>query len=50
MIPCIMPTSLVGMPGCPFLAPLLEPFSPLTLYTVIFGPPLFRMSLVTSIT
>jgi hypothetical protein len=26
MIPCVMPVSLVGTSGCPFLAPLLEPF------------------------
>jgi hypothetical protein len=50
MIPCVMPASLVGTYGCPFLAPLLELFSPLTLYTVTFGPPLFRVCLVTSIT
>jgi hypothetical protein len=33
-----------------FLAHLLEPFNPLTSYIVTFGPPLFRVSLVTSIT
>jgi hypothetical protein len=49
MIPCVMPASLVGTSDCPFLAPLLAPFSPLTLYTGTFGPPLFRVSLVTSI-
>jgi hypothetical protein len=49
MTPCVMPASLVGTFGCPFLAPLLEPFSPLTSYTVTFEPPLFRVSLVTSI-
>jgi hypothetical protein len=36
-----MPASLVGTSNCLFLAPLLEPFSPLTSYTVTFGPPLF---------
>jgi hypothetical protein len=50
MIPCVMPTSLVGTSHCPFLAPLLESFNPLTSYTLTFGPPLFRVSLVTSIT
>jgi hypothetical protein len=48
MIPYVMPASLVSMSSCPFLAHLLEPFSPLTSYTVTFGPPLFRVSLVTS--
>jgi hypothetical protein len=47
---CVMPASLVDTSNCPFLAPLIEPFSPLTSYTVTFGPPLFRVSLVTSIT
>jgi hypothetical protein len=28
-----MPVSLVGMSGCPFLAPLLEPFDHLTSFT-----------------
>jgi hypothetical protein len=42
MIPCVMPVSLVDTSSCPFLAPLLEPFSPLTSYTVTFGPPLFE--------
>jgi hypothetical protein len=50
MIPCVMPVSLVDTSDRPFLAPLLEPFSSLTSYTVTFGPPLFRVSLVTSIT
>jgi hypothetical protein len=50
MIPCVMPANLVRTSGCPFLARLLEPFNPLTSYTVTFGPPLFRESLVTSIT
>jgi hypothetical protein len=50
MIPCTMPTSLVDTFGCSFLAPLLESFNPLTSYIVTFGPPLFRVSLVTSIT
>jgi hypothetical protein len=50
MIPCVMPASLVDTSSCPFLAPLLEPFNPLTSYTMTFGPPLFRVSLVTSIT
>jgi hypothetical protein len=50
MIPCVMLASLVGTSGFPFLAPLLELFNPLTLYTVTFGPPLFQVSLVTSIT
>jgi hypothetical protein len=49
MIPCVMHASLVGTPDCPFLAPP-ELSSPLTSYTVTFGPPLFRVSLVTSIT
>jgi hypothetical protein len=43
MIPCGMPASLVGTCGCPFLDPLLEPFNPLTSFTVTFGPPLFRV-------
>jgi hypothetical protein len=38
MIPCVMPGSLVGTSSCPFLAPLLLPFSPLTSYTLTFGP------------
>jgi hypothetical protein len=50
MIPYVIPASLVGSSGCPLLAPLLKPFSPLTSYTVTFGLPLFRVSLVTSIT
>jgi hypothetical protein len=50
MIPCVMPANLVRTSDCPFLARLLEPFNPLTSYTVTFGPPLFRESLVTSIT
>jgi hypothetical protein len=41
MIPCAMPTSLVGTSGCPFLTPLLELFSYLIFYTVTFGPPMF---------
>jgi hypothetical protein len=49
MIPCVMPAILIGTFGCPFLAPLPEPFSPLTLYNVTFAPPLFQVSLVTSI-
>jgi hypothetical protein len=40
-LPYVMPASFVGTSGCPFLAPLLEPFSPLTSYTVTFGPLLF---------
>jgi hypothetical protein len=50
MIPCVMLGSLVGTSSCPFLAPLLLSFSPLTLYTLTFGPLPFRVSLVTSIT
>jgi hypothetical protein len=50
MIPCVMPASLADTSDCPFLAPLLEPFSHLTSYTVTFGHPLFQVSLVTSIT
>jgi hypothetical protein len=41
MIPCAMLTSLVGTSSCPFLAHLLESFSPLTSFTMTFGPPLF---------
>jgi hypothetical protein len=41
MTPCAMPASLVDMSGCPFLAPLLESFDPLTPHTVTSGPPLF---------
>jgi hypothetical protein len=44
MILYVMPTSLVGTSGCPFLTPLLEPFSPLTSYTVTFGPPVLSVS------
>jgi hypothetical protein len=38
MIPCVMPVSLVSTSDCPFLAPPLELFSPLTSYTVTFRP------------
>jgi hypothetical protein len=41
MIPCVMPICLVGTSGCPSLAPPLELFSPLTLYTVTLGPLMF---------
>jgi hypothetical protein len=41
MIPCAMHASLVGMSGCHVLAPILESFSPLTSFTMTFGPPLF---------
>jgi hypothetical protein len=50
MIPCVMPASLIDTSDCPFLPPLLEPFSSLTSYTVTFEPLLFQVSLVTSIT
>jgi hypothetical protein len=50
MIHCVMPARSVDMFGCLFLVPLLGLSDHLTLYTVTFRPPLFSVSVVTSIT
>jgi hypothetical protein len=50
IIACAMPANLVDTSSYPFLAPLHELFDPLASYIVTFGPPLFWVYLVTSIT
>jgi hypothetical protein len=50
MISCIMLVSLVSMLGYHFLVPLIGLPDHLISSTVIFGPPLCSLSLVTCIT